>query len=344
MYFHHLLLLIIQKFHGERSSTAPFYLLKGKKSGQTIQDVTYFKLHPFFSLYPKLSLDQYNVEILTLVNKGFIEENGSVINLTEKGLMQIKTMKDPQFNGWLYRGNEHVFWSRMELVIQTLSHFQANVHRYVPNQKNQDIHQFVKGYLYSRDYKNVAFYSNFRQQLLQLLENTKFENIHREIFVYRLSGYGKSGLTWEQLARHYNLSLFDIKMLFIESLHIALPIINEEKFPDLLPLVKDVEVQTPLTESAMKTYQLIQKGHNLQEIAAMRFLKFNTIEDHIIEIVSANQYFPFFSYISNEQVEKVLRISNSLQTKKLKIIREQAPELSFFQIRIALAKGEEANG
>lgn len=344
MYFHQLLLLIIHKFHGERSSTAPFYLLKGKKSGQTIQDVTYFKLHPFFSLYPKLSLDEYNGEILTLLKEGYIEGDESIINLTEKGTMHMNSMRDPQFNGWLYRGNEHMFWSRIALVIQTLSHFEANVQRYVPNQKNPDIHHFVKGYLFSRDYKSAEFYTNLRNQLFQLLENTKFENIHREIFVYRLSGYGRSGLTWEQLARYYNRPLLDIKLLFIESLHIALSIIHDEKFPDLLPLTKNVEVETPLTESAMKTYQLIQKGHTLEVIAEMRFLKFNTIEDHIIEIVSAIRNFPIYSYISNEQVDKVLKISNSLQTKKLKAIRDHVPHLSFFQIRIALAKGEATNG
>lgn len=344
MYFQQLLLLIIHKFHGERSSTAPYYLLKGKKSGQTIQDVTYFGLHPFFSLYPKLSLEEYNDEISTLLKNEWIRSENSSIYLTEKGYIQMNAMRNPMYNGWLYRGNEHIFWRRIELVIQTLSHFHANEKRFVPNQKDQAIHQYVKNYLVERNFQDPAFHSKFKRQLMQLLESPNFEDIHRELFVYRLSGVDKGGLTWGQLVHLYDQSLLNVKFLFIECLHIALQIITHEKYPDLYMLTKDIEVLIPLTDSAMKTYNLFAKGFSLEEIAEIRFLKLNTIEDHVIEIVSTNQSFPIQSFITEHQVQQVLQISRELQTKKLKIIREKVTELSFFQIRLALTKGEEENG
>ena len=68
MHFHQILLFIIHKLSGQRSENAPYYLLKGKKSGQTIQDVTYFQLHPFFSILPPLSKEDYDVAINELVN------------------------------------------------------------------------------------------------------------------------------------------------------------------------------------------------------------------------------------------------------------------------------------
>lgn len=344
MDFHQLLLLIIHKFQGERSSTAPYYLLKGKKSGQTMQDVTYFQLHSFFSVYPKLSMEEYNSELSILLMNECIEMKDSYILLTDKGLVEIQSMKQPLLNGWLYRGNELVFWHRLELVVQTLSYYQANEKKFIPNQKNSMIHQFVKKYLVERNFQTNTFQSNFKNQLLQLLESSLFEDIHRELFVYRLSGYRKSGLTWEQLARLYNKKILDIKLLFIESLHMALSLISYEKYPDLFALAKDVEVAIPLTESARKTYQLFRKGYKIDEIAKMRYLKLNTIEDHVIEIVSANHDFPVQSFITNEQLQKVQHISRKLQTKKLKIIRDQVSDVSYFQIRIALAKGEEVNG
>ncbi|QFF98678.1 recombinase RecQ [Psychrobacillus glaciei] len=344
MYFHQLLLLIIHKFHGERSSTAPFYLLKGKKSGQTIQDVTYFNLHPFFSLYPKLSKEEYNVEVTKLLSNEFIEMNESSISLTEKGFLQMNSNRKPLYNGWLYRGNEVVFWNRIELVVQTLSNFQADEKRFVPNQKNQLVHQFVRSYLVMKNFQDSAFVIEFKKQIEQLLVSPIFEDIHRELFVYRLSGYDKSGMTWEQLARYYNLSILDVKLLFIEGLHIALAAITKERYPDLYAITKDIEVMTPLTDSAMKTYRLWEKGYNIHEIAEMRFLKINTIEDHIIEIVSIKQDFPIVDFMNEEQVRKVVQTSKELQTKKLKKIREQFPELSFFQIRLALTKGEVVNG
>ena len=57
MHFHQILLFIIHKLSGQRSENAPYYLIKGKKSGQTIQDVTYFQLSSFF-LYSSTIIDR----------------------------------------------------------------------------------------------------------------------------------------------------------------------------------------------------------------------------------------------------------------------------------------------
>lgn len=344
MDFQQLLLLILQKLQGERSSTAPFYLLRGKKSGQTIQDVTYFQLHALFSIFPQLTKEEYDQEILALVTNGYIEILNSSAFLTEKGTAHIHSLRTPQFNGWLYRGNEQTFWSRLELVVQTLSYFQANVPRFIPNQKNQSIHQFVREFLVERDFRNTALSIKINKQLTELLKQDDLDDIHRDLFVYRLSGFKSSGWTWEQLAEKYEKRILDVKLLFIESVHIALSHINEINYPDLYLLTKDIEVMTPLTESANKSYNLLMKGYSIEDVAKMRSLRTNTIEDHIIEIVSADPSFPISAFVSNEQVEQVANLSKKLQTKKLKEYRAHLPELSYFQIRIALSRGVEANG
>lgn len=344
MYFQLLLLFIIYHFQGERSSTAPYYLLKGKKSGQTMQDVTYFNLHPYFGLYPKLAKEIYEVEIEKLHAEGFIIMNESTLAITEKGLHQIVSVRRPFYNGWNLRGKEFVFWGRVELIVQTLSQFQRNEKRFVPVQKSNDVHQFVKTYLQQRDFQSSSFGADFKQQLLGLLENSQLLEIHRLLFVYRLSGYKNSGLTWEQLASTHQMTILDVKFLFIEGLHILLNEITEEQYPDFHALTKGIYVQTPLTESALKTNKLFEKGYTISEIASMRFLKENTIEDHVIEIVSVNPNFPIHSFISDNQMQEVLQIAQERQTKKLKIIREQLPDLSYFQIRLALTKGEEVHG
>lgn len=344
MYFHQLLLLIIHKFSGERSSTAPFYLLKGKKSGQTIQDVTYFDLHPYFSLYPKLTKEEYDEVISMLLLERLVEINDTSIFITEKGLHKLKSVRRPLYNGWIYRGNEYTFWRRLELIVQTVSQFQNKEKKFIPVQKSKDIHSFVKEFLRQRDFQSTIFGNTFKDQLIHLLDNPNLTDTHRNLFVYRLSGYKNSGLTWEQLARMYEATVLDVKFQFIECIHILLGEITAEKYPDLHELTKDIQVSTTLTESAMKTNQLFQKGYSIEEVAHMRLLKINTIEDHVIEIVSAEKNFPIFTFITNEQLQNVLQISRELQTKKLKLIRDKIPTLSFFQIRLALTKGEKMNG
>lgn len=344
MYFQQLLLFIIYQFQGQRSSTAPYYLLKGKKSGQTIQDVTYFNLHPYFGLYPKLAKEIYELEIEKLHADGFIVLDESLIALTEKGLHETVSARRPFYNGWILRGKEFDFWGRVALIVQTLSQFQANEKRFVPVQKSNEIHHFVKEFLHERDFQSKSFAVHFKQQLFRLLDNPRLLEIHRQLFVYRLSGYKNSGLTWEQLASHHRMTVLDAKFLFIECLHILLSEITEQKYPDFHALTKGIYVQNPLTESALKTSKLFEKGHSIEAIARMRLLKENTIEDHVIEIVSVNRNFPIHSFISDEQMQQVLQIAQEQQTKKLKIIRSQIPDLSYFQIRLALTKGEEING
>ncbi|MEK4245415.1 helix-turn-helix domain-containing protein [Psychrobacillus sp. FSL K6-2684] len=344
MYFSQLLLNIIQKFNGERSAMASFYLLKGKKSGQTIQDVTYFNLHRFFSIYPKLTQEEYKQQLFKLQQNNWIEEEDSLLRISHKGLKQLTGYTEPLFNGWELRGNEKLFWSRLELVVQTLSYFNKNETRFIPNQKDYSVHQFVKDYLRGRDYKSSTFQKDFKNQLEHLLQIAELQEIHRILLVYRMSGYHISGLTWEQLALECGESIIDMKLQFVEALHIVLDNINQESHPDLIGLTKEIFVHSPLTQSALKTEQLLKEGYSIQDIAALRSLKANTIEDHLIEIAAADRSLSLTSFILNDQIKKVLEFSNKHQTKKLRLIRENIPELSYFQIRLALAKGEKENG
>lgn len=340
MHFHQILLFIIHKISGQRSENAPYYLLKGKKSGQTIQDVTYFQLHAFFSILPQLSKEDYDESINELFKNEFIRVNESLVYITEKGIEILPSDKEPLFNGWKYRGKEQLFWKRIDLVIQTLSQFQANEKKFVPNQKDISIQHFVKDFLIQNNFREFNLNTDIKQEIFYLLENPSFDDIHRTLFVYRLSGYKTTGLTWEQLARHYHMTDLNIKIIFLECLHSMLDNISIETSPRLFNLAKDIRIDTPLTESAFKTNSLFEKGYSIEEIAKIRKLKINTIEDHVIEIVSNDKNFSISAFISKEQVEEILHLSNELETKKLTLIKQRLPEISFFQVRLALTKGE----
>ena len=64
--------------------------------------------------------------------------------------------------------------------------------------------------------------------------------------------------------------------------------ITDEKYPRFPRINKGCSYTNPSTESALKTSKLFEKGHSIEAIARMRLLKENTIEDHVIEIVSGN--------------------------------------------------------
>lgn len=341
MHFHQILLFIIHKITGQRSENAPYYLLKGKKSGQTIQDVTYFQLHAFFSILPQLSKEDYDIAINDLFKGEFIQLKESLVYITNKGVKAIPLDKKLLLNGWQYRGKEQIFWKRIDLVVQTLSQFQANEKKFVPNQKDIATQHFVKDFLVQYNFRHSNLNNYIKQEIFHLLENPSLDDLHRTLFVYRLSGYNKTGLTWEQLARYYHLADLDIKIIFLECLHTILDNISMETSPRLFNLAKDIHIDTPLTDSAFKTNSLFEKGYSIEQIAKIRKLKINTIEDHVIEIVSNNKKFSVSSFISKEQIGEILQLSNELHTKKLTLIKDRLPEVSYFQVRLALTKGEQ---
>ena len=72
MLFQQILLTILSTFQNERTISAAYHLLKGKRSGQTIQDVGLFKLYQFFGLLPKLSRKKFEEQLDLLFAKNMI--------------------------------------------------------------------------------------------------------------------------------------------------------------------------------------------------------------------------------------------------------------------------------
>ena len=114
-------------------------------------------------------------------------------------------------------------------------------------------------------------------------------------------------------------------------------------YPLLSTLINDWQRgENPhLTQSTQTTLRYIQEGKNLGEIAEVRRLKVNTIEDHLVEIVLSDKSFPIADYVSISRMRGKLQTAiKELDTKKLKAIKQMVDnkQISFFQIRLVLAK------
>ena len=119
MLLQQILLAVFYKLNNERTVNAAYHLLRGKRSGQTIQDVGMFKLYPYFGLLRKLSRQTFEQEIEQLLNNNFmtVDEKG-YFTLTDIGEQHAKELQMPYFDGWHYRGNEHIFFARLSLIMQ----------------------------------------------------------------------------------------------------------------------------------------------------------------------------------------------------------------------------------
>ena len=84
----------------------------------------------------------------------------------------------------------------------------------------------------------------------------------------------------------------------------------------------------------------------MEEIATIRQLKMSTIEDHFVEMVINDVTFPIDKFVSSEERKDVRKKSKELKTKRLRLLKDVFPDLSYFQLRLILGVGSRgmANG
>lgn len=337
MIFNQILLHILHILKNERTVSSAYHLLRGKRSGQTIQDVGMYKLHCYFGILPKLKRTTFDEAVVAL-------KAAEMIQVDDEGYF---TMEDaiefgdiPHFNGWHYRGNEHRFFSRLSLLVETLSHTKENIYYFAPTEKNIEAQLFIRGYLQNHPFRDVAFRHQVLEELTEALNKPYLSEVQRDIVVARLSGANVAGVTWQQLAQKHGVSELDVQLFFISALHGMLAKVFEKPLPLMNELAEGIYISMPLTDSTSETAKLLNEGKSIEQIAALRRLKMSTIEDHVVEIVMNLPAFNIEAFLSREQLKEIHETSEAYATKKLRVLKEVLPHYSYFQLRLGLAKGE----
>ena len=340
--FQQILLRIFCKLNNERTVSAAYHLLRGKRSGQTIQDVGLFQLHAYFGLLPKLTRATFDEEVETFKQDGWLEmqESGHYF-LKKLGLQRAEQAPDFLFDGWHYRGNEHIFFARLSLVVQSLSHQRAGIRSFSPISKDPQVQGWVRAFLLDHTYQSGHLQQQLLNECEQVLATIQVSDANKQLVLYRLSGHGIPGWTWQQLASERKETVLDSQLAFIEVLHTLLnEVYTTNTYPLLGKMAEGLRVKAFLTDSAQQTAQLYEQGYSLEQIVQMRRLKQSTIEDHLVEIAMNEPNFSIGAFVSYTDAEKVWQASKQYQTKKLKVLHEAVGGISYFQLRLILAKGE----
>ncbi|WP_342512236.1 helix-turn-helix domain-containing protein [Sporosarcina sp. FSL K6-1522] len=333
-----ILLKIIYKIDGERTIYSGLHLLRGKRSGQTLQDVEYYGLKAFFGLLPKLSTERFEEAIKHLQGAGLIRmTDESLVGLTERGRAQVVELPIYRFNGWDYRGREMIFFARLSLIVQTVSNLRTGEKSFLPIQKEWDIQSFVKKALAYQPIQDPVFASSLGEELRQGMHRSGMGDRQKQIMTHRLAGYGLTGWTWEQLAQELKLDPLAVRLLFIEALHKLLAVIEvSTDLPFLRKIAENIKVTTYLTESSMRTKRLFEEGLSMQEIAVARKLKQSTIEDHFVEMAIHDPAFPLYQFVEAADVTAVVAKVNASGTRRLRLLKAEFDRLSYFQLRLIL--------
>ena len=330
----------LNQLNSERTIYSIFHLLNGKKSSQTIQDAHLFSLSEFFGVSETLSREAFEQITEDLLKRNLIEKCGEHryrLTVSGKGQLENK-LNNHYLNGWNYHTFTTVLWERLSFLIQVTSNLVYEETKYIPIQKNKDVHKWLKWMLKEikvpRDELGRLLFS----ELLDCFSGDK--DIDPTILVVRLTGFEQIGLTSIQAARRLKMAIHDYQLEFINTLHYVIQklISDPSRFHILTFLIKDLEKGDVLTVSSRKTWKLLIQGNTPEEIADIRNLKLSTIEDHLVEFALHLESFSIDPYVDKDLQLQITELSRSIGTRQLKRIKDQLKAATYLQIRLVFAK------
>ncbi|MBT2726319.1 helix-turn-helix domain-containing protein [Bacillus sp. ISL-75] len=335
-----IILYSVKQLNRERTIYSVYHLLNGKKSSQTIQDAHLFSLKKFFGIYEQLTRDSFDEIYQSMVEKNWLINKGEQrYDVTTSGITLLENKPLPEYiNGWTFHQISSLFWERLSLLIQVVSNLAFRESRYIPIQKNKDVHIWLKAALKDITVPRMELGTAVYSELNECFNTVK--DMDPSLVVFRLTGFQQIGLTPLQVAKKLKLDIHDYQIGFTNALHYLIQKIMEDgnQFKILPYLIHDLMQDDELTLSSRKTQALLLQGYSLDMIANLRHLKLSTIEDHLVELALNVKDFSIDTYVDSELQNKILEVSRQKVTKQLKVIREKVGAATYFQIRLVLAK------
>jgi len=340
-----LILYGAERLTDERSISAIYSIIVGKKSSQTIQDVSWFRLKKWYHCFPNLSKATFDESVSFLIKNGFIFINEKTVSITPSGkkALQENLKNYPplnHLNGYEYFNTDEKFWCRLNLIVQSLSYLVHNDSSFYPVERKMEIQYWVKKWLNEKRkvFEKDTLFQMVREELFQIFSKMEKSNLQPSLVVYRLSGYKSPGLTSNQLSQALKIEEVFYQLSFLDHIHYMLKTIwsERENYPLLHTLFEYRNVL--LTSSSEQTYELIKKGYSIDEIVKIRRLKRSTIEDHVVEIVLKDPTFSIDPFVSLELQNKLVNLISNVSYRKLSKLKEDVKEADYFAIRLVLSK------
>lgn len=346
-YLSAMILYGLEAFKGERTVYAVYHLLMGKKSAQTIQDGKLYRLGALFQSFSYLKKASFAQYVNELKDQKYIkekEEETDKWTVTEEGKIYLREQLrrfplSPYLNGRRYMNISSLFFMRLTLLVQTLSHLVYNESYFLPVSQDLKVQSWMKQFLKRQHASRNELAKQLFSELHACLERCLPEE--GDIFLLQFSGFQRAGLTKKQIGDWYGIDEHRVHYLQLSVLHYCLQQIMEtpSSYPLLNSLIPETDSSVPLTVSTMKTWGLLKQGKTVDEVTAIRRLKRSTIEDHLVELALFVPDFSIDDYVTEQMQREIVSTIKTLKTNKLKEIKENLGEdATYFQVRIVMAK------
>ncbi|HLR80006.1 MAG TPA: helix-turn-helix domain-containing protein [Bacillota bacterium] len=348
LFLNGLILQCSRHIQDARSISAIFYILRGKRSIQTVHDARMFHLENYYGTYQSLNRKLFNQRVHQLSHEGLLQKishSEDLFTLSKRGQTWLENIVNKRifpfdyFNGFNNHQLAATFFARLRLFIQTYTNSRMNHLTFIPIIDDAHITSWVKSFYVRNNHEDAFILQLLYRDLANILGH--LDQREAEFFIDQFSGYKQYGLSTSQLAVKYDLSREDVILLSVAITHKIIQFIQQfQEQLKLLPVfIRDISKNQFITKSAQTTYNLFKRGYDIQQIAHIRQLKENTICDHFVEISLFDTSFPVEDYVDEEAQREIVRASQKLQTPQLKEIKQVVSEhITYFQIRLVLAQ------
>ncbi|MGM0805270.1 MAG: helix-turn-helix domain-containing protein [Bacillota bacterium] len=327
-------------------------MVTGKKTAQSLSDSQWFGIERYYSAFKGMAHDTFTETIHSMIKEKYMEAlEDHVYILTEKGEEILESENDrlsylKHLNGLKYASIETSCWQVITLYVQALSNSLYGNFNYSPVIRDFSVIQKVKSvFPKSNSERKVQAEKLYSEVSRVLFEHDK---VSADLFVKKLSGYNRIGSTFEQISRVEGISLQETILRFRAVLHSLIQKVTLEKIdlPMLYSLIGSYTEAPALTNSASITFKMLKSNKSIDEIMSVRNLKSSTLEDHLVEIAREVPDFSIIPYIDEQEFLKVKHYYRKTNETKLRPFKDAFPHLSYFQIRLVLAKegGKHATG
>jgi uncharacterized protein YpbB len=298
-------------------------------------------MYQLFGVLPRIQRNDIDQAVDYLKSLNLIQKDTeSSYRVTSNGEEKLQFFHLPaSLNGYKYDSISTVFWERLSLTVQSLSNLIHYETRFFPIHRDPPLLKWVKSFLKGQPLNREQLGEKLYEELIRAFLN--LDEQKATIFVSKLTSHHRIGLTNEQLSDMFKKSKIEINILFLSTIHYLLTVIEEEgkEYPLLSTIATMDKNYTTLTKSTEKTYELLSMGKSIDEIAKLRYLKRNTIEDHIVEIVLSDESFDVKPFITTENYEMIKSCIQAMNTNQLKSIKQALSiPVSYFEIRLVLAR------
>ncbi|MGA4719592.1 helix-turn-helix domain-containing protein [Fictibacillus nanhaiensis] len=327
-------------------------MVTGKKTAQSLSDSQWFGIERYYAAFKGMAHETFTETIHSLIKEKYMHAlEDHVYILTEKGEEFLKCENDrlsylKHLNGLKYASIETSCWQVITLYVQSLSNSLYGNFNYSPVVRDFSVIQKVKSVFPKSDLERKDQAAELYSEVSQIL--FEHDKVSADLFVKKLSGYNRIGSTFEQISRVEGISLQETVLRFRAVLHSLIQKVTSEKidFPMLYSLIGSYAEAPALTNSASITYKMLNNNKSIEEIMSVRNLKISTLEDHLVEIAREVPNFSMIPYIDEQEFLKVKNYYRKTNETKLRPFKDAFPHLSYFQIRLVLAKegGKHATG